>query len=95
VPVDGFAGHAEGFGYLGDGVLAFTVGGDRARTAVLHREADRGTRFELAREVAALIPGAMLIPLRVRATYFATATGSRSLTRCSGCCASPRALGHG
>ncbi len=35
----------------------------RARTAVLHREADKGTRFELGREVAALIPGAMLIPL--------------------------------
>jgi pimeloyl-ACP methyl ester carboxylesterase/DNA-binding CsgD family transcriptional regulator len=34
-----------------------------ARTAVLHREADRGTRFELGREVAALIPGAELIPL--------------------------------
>jgi pimeloyl-ACP methyl ester carboxylesterase/DNA-binding CsgD family transcriptional regulator len=37
--------------------------GIRARTAVLHREADRGTRFELGREVAALIPGATLIPL--------------------------------
>jgi pimeloyl-ACP methyl ester carboxylesterase/DNA-binding CsgD family transcriptional regulator len=36
----------------------------QARTAVLHREADRGTRFELGREVAALIPGATLIPLR-------------------------------
>jgi pimeloyl-ACP methyl ester carboxylesterase/DNA-binding CsgD family transcriptional regulator len=35
----------------------------RARTAVLHREADRGTKFELGREVAALIPGATLIPL--------------------------------
>ena len=35
----------------------------QARTAVLHREADRGTRFELGREVAALIPGAELIPL--------------------------------
>ena len=35
----------------------------RARTAVLHREADRGTSFELGREVAALIPGATLIPL--------------------------------
>jgi pimeloyl-ACP methyl ester carboxylesterase/DNA-binding CsgD family transcriptional regulator len=34
-----------------------------ARTAVLHREADQGTRFELGREVAALIPGAELIPL--------------------------------
>ncbi|HEY2075982.1 MAG TPA: alpha/beta fold hydrolase [Streptosporangiaceae bacterium] len=35
----------------------------RARTAVLHRQADQGTRFELGREVAALIPGATLIPL--------------------------------
>jgi pimeloyl-ACP methyl ester carboxylesterase/DNA-binding CsgD family transcriptional regulator len=35
----------------------------RARTAVLHREGDKGTRFELGREVAALIPGATLIPL--------------------------------
>jgi pimeloyl-ACP methyl ester carboxylesterase/DNA-binding CsgD family transcriptional regulator len=37
--------------------------GIRARTAVLHRQADRGTKFELGREVAALIPGATLIPL--------------------------------
>jgi hypothetical protein len=29
----------------------------RARTAVLHREADKGTRFELGREAATLIPG--------------------------------------
>jgi hypothetical protein len=29
----------------------------RVRTAVLHREADRGTGFELGREAAALIPG--------------------------------------
>jgi DNA-binding CsgD family transcriptional regulator len=35
----------------------------RTRTAVLHREADKGTRFELGREVAALIPEATLIPL--------------------------------
>jgi pimeloyl-ACP methyl ester carboxylesterase len=35
----------------------------RARTAVLHREADSATRFELGREVATLIPGAALIPL--------------------------------
>jgi pimeloyl-ACP methyl ester carboxylesterase/DNA-binding CsgD family transcriptional regulator len=35
----------------------------RARTAVLHRQADKGTRFELGREVATLIPGATLIPL--------------------------------
>ena len=30
---------------------------------MLHREADRGTRFDLGREIAALIPGATLIPL--------------------------------
>ncbi len=35
----------------------------RARTAVLHREADKGTRFELGRQVAALIPDTTLIPL--------------------------------
>ncbi|HLK76011.1 MAG TPA: alpha/beta fold hydrolase [Streptosporangiaceae bacterium] len=34
-----------------------------ARTAVLHREADPATAFRLGREVAALIPGATLIPL--------------------------------
>jgi DNA-binding CsgD family transcriptional regulator len=35
----------------------------RTPTAVLHREGDRGTRFELGREVATLIPDATLIPL--------------------------------
>ena len=35
----------------------------RARTAVLHREADPATRFDLGREVATLIPGATLVPL--------------------------------
>jgi pimeloyl-ACP methyl ester carboxylesterase/DNA-binding CsgD family transcriptional regulator len=35
----------------------------RARTAVLHREADSATPFELGREVATLIPGATLVPL--------------------------------
>ncbi|HEY2519747.1 MAG TPA: alpha/beta fold hydrolase [Streptosporangiaceae bacterium] len=35
----------------------------RARTLVLHREADQATAFALGREVAALIPGATLIPL--------------------------------
>jgi DNA-binding CsgD family transcriptional regulator len=35
----------------------------RARTAVLHRESDPATRFELGRETATLIPGAALIPL--------------------------------
>lgn len=37
--------------------------GVRARTAVLHRVEDKGTRFELGREVAALTPRATLIPL--------------------------------
>lgn len=32
-------------------------------TVILHREADRGTRFELGRAVAARIPGAALVPL--------------------------------
>ena len=35
----------------------------RARTTVLHREADKATKFELGREVAGLIPDAELIPL--------------------------------
>ena len=35
----------------------------RARTLVLHREADRAAAFALGREVAALIPGATLVPL--------------------------------
>ena len=35
----------------------------RTPTAVLHREADSGTGFELGRDVAARIPGAVLIPL--------------------------------
>jgi pimeloyl-ACP methyl ester carboxylesterase len=35
----------------------------RTPTAVLHREGDRGTGFELGREVAARVPQATLIPL--------------------------------
>jgi len=35
----------------------------QAPTAVLHREGDLATKFALGREVAALIPGATLIPL--------------------------------
>jgi pimeloyl-ACP methyl ester carboxylesterase len=35
----------------------------RTPTVVLHREGDRGTGFELGREVATRIPGATLIPL--------------------------------
>ena len=35
----------------------------RTPTAVLHREGDRGTPFELGREVAAQVPGATLVPL--------------------------------
>jgi pimeloyl-ACP methyl ester carboxylesterase/DNA-binding CsgD family transcriptional regulator len=33
------------------------------RTLVVHREGDQVTRFDLGREVAALIPGATLVPL--------------------------------
>ena len=33
------------------------------RTLVVHREGDQATRFDLGREVAALIPGATLVPL--------------------------------
>ncbi len=35
----------------------------RARTLVLHRTGDQATAFALGREVAALIPGATLVPL--------------------------------
>ncbi|HEX5402595.1 MAG TPA: alpha/beta fold hydrolase [Pseudonocardiaceae bacterium] len=35
----------------------------RARTAVLHREHDTATPFGLGREVASLVPGAVLVPL--------------------------------
>ncbi|MEN3356334.1 MAG: hypothetical protein V7637_316 [Mycobacteriales bacterium] len=35
----------------------------RARTLVLHREADTAARFELGRQVAGLVPGATLVPL--------------------------------
>jgi pimeloyl-ACP methyl ester carboxylesterase len=35
----------------------------RARTLVLHREADPATRFQLGQEVAALIPDAAFVPL--------------------------------
>jgi pimeloyl-ACP methyl ester carboxylesterase/DNA-binding CsgD family transcriptional regulator len=41
-----------------------------ARTAVLHREADPATGFALGREVASLIPGAVLIPLPGRSHLF-------------------------
>jgi DNA-binding CsgD family transcriptional regulator len=48
--------------YYGTDVRAL-LPGIQARTAVLHREADSATPFELGREVATLIPGATLIPL--------------------------------
>ncbi|HEX3650942.1 MAG TPA: alpha/beta fold hydrolase [Pseudonocardiaceae bacterium] len=35
----------------------------RARTTVLHREQDTATAFALGREVASLVPGAVLVPL--------------------------------
>ena len=43
--------------------VAPVLPGIQARTAVLHRVSDTGTPFALGREVAALIPGATLIPL--------------------------------
>ncbi len=71
--VDGFARfqRASASAAVAAGLLEVYYGTDirallpavRARTAVLHREGDKGTRFELGREVAALIPGAVLIPL--------------------------------
>ena len=42
----------------------------RVRTLVVHREGDRVTRFGLGREVAALIPGATLVPLPGRDHLF-------------------------
>ncbi|HEY1644593.1 MAG TPA: alpha/beta fold hydrolase [Streptosporangiaceae bacterium] len=42
----------------------------RARTAVLHREADPATRFGLGREVAMAIPGATLVPLPGRSHLY-------------------------
>ena len=71
--VDGFARfqRASASAAVAAGLLEVYYGTDirallpaiRARTAVLHREGDKGTRFELGREVAALIPGAALVPL--------------------------------
>ena len=71
--VDGFARfqRASASAAVAAGLLEVYYGTDirallpaiRARTAVLHREGDKGTRFELGRQVAALIPGAVLIPL--------------------------------
>jgi pimeloyl-ACP methyl ester carboxylesterase/DNA-binding CsgD family transcriptional regulator len=42
----------------------------QARTAVLHREGDTATSFSLGRQVAAAIPGAVLMPLVGRAHLF-------------------------
>jgi len=52
--------------------------GIRARTAVLHREADPATRFELGREVATLIPGRRLPRCPAPATCSTTVTGPAS-----------------
>jgi pimeloyl-ACP methyl ester carboxylesterase len=67
----------------------------RARTAVLHREADSATRFELGREVATLIPGATLIPLPGTRHLFYQGNGSRSWRRCSASSARGRTSGRG
>ena len=66
----------------------------RARTAVLHRAADQGTRFELGREVAALIPGATLVPLPGSSHLFYHGDWGRSWRRCSASWASRRAAGR-
>ena len=42
----------------------------QAPTLVLHREEDRATRFHLGREVASLIPSAVLVPLHGTAHLF-------------------------
>ena len=42
----------------------------QAPTLVLHREQDRATRFRLGREVASLIPSAVLVPLHGTAHLF-------------------------
>ena len=42
----------------------------KAPTLVLHREDDRATRFRLGREVASLIPNAVLVPLQGSAHLF-------------------------
>jgi pimeloyl-ACP methyl ester carboxylesterase/DNA-binding CsgD family transcriptional regulator len=71
----------------------------RARTAVLHREADKGTRFELGREVAALIPGATLIPLPGSSHLFYHGDWPAVLDAtlgflCEPACAGPRLTGR-
>ena len=65
----------------------------RARTAVLHREADKGTRFELGREVAALIPGATLIPLPGSSHLFCHGDWPAVLDAVVGCLCEPPSPG--
>jgi pimeloyl-ACP methyl ester carboxylesterase len=60
-----------------------------AQTAVLHREADGGTRFELGREVAALIPDATLIPLPGSSHLYYHGDWQAALDALLGCLAEP------
>jgi pimeloyl-ACP methyl ester carboxylesterase/DNA-binding CsgD family transcriptional regulator len=63
----------------------------RARTTVLHREADTATKFELGREVAALIPGAELIPLPGAGHLFYHGEWEPALDALLGCLGEPAA----
>ena len=63
----------------------------RARTTVLHREADTATRFDLGREVASLIPGAELIPLPGPGHLFYHGEWKPALDALLGCLSEPAA----
>ncbi len=63
----------------------------RARTTVLHREADTATRFDLGREVASLIPGAELIPLPGPGHLFYHGEWTPVLDALLGCLSEPAA----
>jgi pimeloyl-ACP methyl ester carboxylesterase len=63
----------------------------RARTTVLHREADTATRFDLGREVASLIPGAELIPLPGPGHLFYHGEWTPALDALLGCFSEPAA----
>ena len=61
---------------------------------MLHREADKGTGFELGQEVAALIQGATLIPLPGSTVICSTtATGRWSWMRLLGFLCEPESTG--
>jgi pimeloyl-ACP methyl ester carboxylesterase/DNA-binding CsgD family transcriptional regulator len=63
----------------------------RARTTVLHREADTATKFDLGREVATLIPGAELVPLPGAGHLFYHGEWAPALDALLGCLGEPAA----